>query len=105
MYYIEQVEGELVEASKKLWQAVHDNDMEMAEAIYRQYVNDDPPQPVSRDNVWWIYNAPSRIKHQCGITADEYSKLTAKTQKGRTYQAARLAEQRVGGKWDVMYEY
>lgn len=104
MYSIEQVEGELVEASKKLRQAVKVNDMETAEKIYRQYVNSEPSYPISRDNVWWIYNAPHRIKTQSSLTVEDYGKFHGNDEQ-RSYQAARAAERKVGGKWNVYYEY
>jgi len=104
MYYIEQVEGELVNAAHKLWQAVKDNDMQLAESIYRQYVDSEPPQPVTKENVWWVYNAPGRVRTASKLTVADYASFRG-TEERRAYQSARLAEYRVGGKWDVVYEY
>ena len=100
MYYIEQVEGTLKEASEGLRLAVRDGEMEVAKVIYRQHVGE--PPTISR--IWWMFNAPSRVARHSRLTADDWATFHG-SQKSRAYQAARLAESRVGGKWRVFYEY
>lgn len=100
MYYIEQVEGKLKDASIQLREAVKAGDMEMARAIYRQYVGDIPSDSM----VWWTFNAPNRVARASGLTAEDYGTFTGNEER-REYQAAYLAQGRVGGKWEVFYEY
>jgi hypothetical protein len=100
MYYIEQAHGELANAGHRLHRAVKNCTMETAKRIYRQYVGEPPTDSL----LWWIYNAPSRIRQASGLTADDWAAFNG-TQEQRCKQAARLAEQRVGGTWVVCYEY
>ena len=100
MYYIEQVEGKLAEAAHQVWQAVKDGDMETAKMIYRQFVG----EPLTDNAVWWRYNAPSSVRCASGLTIADCVKFHG-TSKQRAHQAARLAERKVGGKWQVVYEY
>ena len=100
MFYIEQEEGKLVDAAHECWQAVKDGNMETAKRIYRQFVG----EPPTDNEVWWRFNAPSSIRCASRLTTTDYAKFHG-TSKQCAYQAARLAERKVGGKWQVVYEY
>jgi len=99
MYYIEQSEGLLYDASHALHTALRALDYETAESIYREHVGE-PPAPADINDCWWLYNAANRVRRA-------YHVEVAYDHNGERYAhaLARAATRKHGGTWVVHYEY
>lgn len=105
MYYIEQVEGSKVEASKQLFAAVKAGDFETARAIFKRETGKDATN--SNESVWWLYNADRRVRCSYHIPDAEFRKIWNyyKNEYQRALAMAKAAERIHGGRWQVQYEY
>jgi len=105
MYYIEQVEGNKVEAGKELFTAVKAGDFDTARAIFKAETGQEAVN--GNESLWWIYNADLRVRCSHHIPAKEFRQIWDyyKNEYARALAMAKAAERIHGGRWQVQFEY
>lgn len=117
MYYIEQVKGNLVEDSRRLWEALRDDNLLLAQAISYLYWPDDiPDDPVhytdsdgyQRINPLWL-NRVTYIKRYIPLPESQYDRLLESWSIGNEnwyYRLKYILEDIYPNcEWRVCYEY
>ena len=108
MYYIQQVEGPLVEAANAIRAAVKSGDLNHAHEIFERATGRTRNVPTPDEKLWWKFNAPDVCRGSTGIvTVDDWHELYERysDEEQRAKAAARLAERKVGGRWEAVYTY
>jgi hypothetical protein len=104
MYYIRQKYGKLVDASNQLRQHVEAGEMNMAKSLYVKVTGEQPPVTID-DKVWWRFNAVNHVKTSHGFTVEDYASVSHINGRRKYRRLCAMAEARVGGEWEVVYEY